>query len=262
MTAFANVTDPAVQLAPPPIADDAGVPLTVHHLNFVVLDAQSIADWRARRAPLGMRPATYRDFCATFFAAAQKDGYREQDIDVRLKGSAAVIYSGRHKELPTEMSKWRIEFSKARHDRRKPSPAEETTISDSFQRLYFHQPLPFRRPFDSMFYLQIDAQKSDYDIQLSSELIERNCLASPIRDPEDDFTIYDGKYGFIHDCIAIGVLNEVFLWSHRWTSQLGRSVNVKAFGKDGPPNKTAVIGELSSHFRFQDWTIRVPTHLD
>jgi hypothetical protein len=69
---------------------------------------------------------------ARHFAAAQKDGYGEQDIDVRLKGSAAVIYSGRHKELPTEMSKWRIEFSKARHQ--KASLAEETTISDSFQR--------------------------------------------------------------------------------------------------------------------------------
>jgi hypothetical protein len=98
----------------------------------VKLDAQSIADWRARRAPLGMRPATYREFCSTLFAAARKDGYGEQDIDVRLKGSAAVIYSGRHKELPTEMSKWRIEFSKARHQ--KASLAEETTISDSFQR--------------------------------------------------------------------------------------------------------------------------------
>ena len=262
MTYLANVIDPVVQLAPPRIADDAGVPLTAHHLNFVKLDAQSIADWRARRAPLGMRPGTYRDFCLTFFVAAQKDGYREQDIDVRLKGSASAIYSGPHKELPTEMSTWRTEFSKARHGHPKPSLAEETIIKDSFQRLYFHQPLPVRRPFDSMFYLKIDTGKSDYDIQLCSELIERKCFASPIRDPQEEFTIYDGRYGFIFDCIAIGVLNEIFLWSHRWTSQLGRTVNVKVFGKNGPPNKTAEIGELSSHFRSQDWIIRVPAHLD
>jgi hypothetical protein len=262
MTGFANVIDPAVQLAPPRIADDAGVALTVHHLTFVELDAQAIADWRARRAPLGMRPATYRELCSTFFVAAAKDGYREQDIDIRLKGSASVIYSGRHKELPTEMSQWRAEFSKARHNHRNPSLAEETAIGESFQRLYFHQPLPFRRPFDSMFYLKVDAERSDYDIQLSSEMIERNCLASPIRDPRDDLAIYDQKYGFIYDCIAIGVLNEIFLWSHRWTSKLGRSVNVKAFGKNGPPNKTADIGDLSSHLRSEDWIIRVPKALE
>ncbi|MEP6495014.1 MAG: hypothetical protein ABJF01_20170 [bacterium] len=258
MTGFANEIDSAVVLAPPAIADDAGIRLSVHHLNFVALDSQGIADWRARRAPLGMRPAMYREFCSTFFAAAHKDGLGPHDIDVRLKGSASVIYSGRHKRLPTELNEWRTEFGKTRLGRPAPTVAEELDIVDSFQRLYFHQPLPFRRPFDTMVCLKIDREKSDYDIQVSSDLIERRCMDSTIRHAFDDWSIHDPKYDFIYDLIASSVINEIYLWSHRWTVALGRSVNVKVFGATGPRNRTAQIGDLSSHFRAQDWMIRIP----
>jgi hypothetical protein len=67
--------DLAVQLMPPRISDDAGVPLSVHHLEFIGCTAQVVADWRARRSPLGMSPAVYRDFCQTLFQAASRRRY-------------------------------------------------------------------------------------------------------------------------------------------------------------------------------------------
>jgi hypothetical protein len=88
----------ATQLAPGPIADDWGIRLTVSHVEFVGLDGTGIADWRARRAPLGMSACQYRKFCDSLFSAADDD--EVTDLDARLKGSAAALYSGRHKSLP------------------------------------------------------------------------------------------------------------------------------------------------------------------
>jgi hypothetical protein len=46
-----------VQLAPPRIADEAGVFLAVRLLEFVGRDAPAVSDWYTRRSPLGMTSA-------------------------------------------------------------------------------------------------------------------------------------------------------------------------------------------------------------
>ena len=55
-----------------------------------------------------MNPAGYRDFCTAFFAATLADNV--PDVDARLKGSAAVIYSGRHKRLPANWADQIVAF--------------------------------------------------------------------------------------------------------------------------------------------------------
>lgn len=254
MTGLANEIDLAVQLAPPRIADDAGVALAVHNLEFVGVDAQGIADWRARRAPLGMPPARYRSFCASFFAAAGVDNL--PDADVRLKGSAAVVYSGRHKRFPPTRADYLNAFARAHG--RPPTPSEEDDLWARFNRFWGHHSVPRRRPFDSMYELNLDTERSDYDVQISSDEIERRCsaivgsvsgLTRPLRHP---------TYGFLDDALVALAVPAIATWANRWTATLGRTVAVKAFDGAGPANATGRIGELSSHFRTQDWMIRAP----
>jgi hypothetical protein len=90
MTGTANEMDLGVQLMPPRISDDAGVPLSVHHLEFIGCSAQGVADWRARRSPLGMTPAVYReliDYVETDFPGAVS-GKTVSTRDSRLGFSA------------------------------------------------------------------------------------------------------------------------------------------------------------------------------
>ena len=158
----------ATQLAPAPIADDSGIRLTVSHVEFVGLDGRGIADWRARRAPLGMSAYQYRLFCRSLFLAAQAD--RMKDLDARLKGSAAAFYSGRHKSLPMTWSEFVNSLAQALG--RTPTPSEVHQLSERVQRFQSFQGQPRRCPFDSMLKLQLHTDRSDYDIQLSSKEIE------------------------------------------------------------------------------------------
>ena len=245
----------AAQLAPTAIADDAGVRLAVSHAEFVGLDAQHVADWRARRAPFGMTPSQYRDFRETLLHAVQAD--KVHDLDVRLKGSAAAVFSGRHKQMPATWPDFVAALAAALS--RQPSASEETDLRERLDRFLGFQPMPRRRPFDCMHKLQLDPDPSDYDIQLSSGVIEHRCStilgrmppgsAPPLRHP---------KYGFLDDALVALAVPYVSLWKNRWTLTLGRTVAVKAFDGRGPENHTKAIGELSSHFRSEDWILQPP----
>jgi hypothetical protein len=254
MTGTANELDLAVQLMPPRISDDAGVPLSVHHLEFIGRTAQHLADWRARRSPLGMSPAVYREFCEALFQAASLDGLSA--IDVRLKGSAAVIYSGRHKQLPATWTEVVAEFNRVRG--RPPTSTEENDLRQSYDKLWSLQSWPRRRPYDSMHKLNLDTHPSDYDIQVSSDDIENRCKAilrlgllppRPLNHPQ---------YGFLDDKLVALAAPQIAHWANSWTRKLNRTVAVKAFGGAGPQNQTSTIGELSAHFRAQDWILKPP----
>ena len=253
MTWVANAIDLAAQLAPAAIADDVGVRLSVHHMEFVGLDGQHLADWRARRAPLGMAPAQYREFCTTLFAAAQRDNL--VDLDVRLKGSAAVIFSGRHKQMPATWSEYLHALNQALG--RAPTASEEQDLRIRLDRFWAFQPVPRRRPFDSMHKLQLDPHRSDYDLQVSSDEIERRCSTILSLRPQLA-PLRNTKYGFLDDALVALAAPLIMNWKNRWTATLGRQVAVKAFDRSGPENRTTVIGELSSHFRSEDWIVQPP----
>jgi len=246
--------DIASQLAPTPIADDAGVRLAVAHVEFLGIDGRSIADWRARRAPLGMSAYQYRVFCRSLFLAVRTD--RLADLDVRLKGSAAAFYSGRHKSLPATWP----EFDKGLSDAlgRSPFTSERDDLRERVETFQGFQGQPRRRPFDSMWKLQLDAHPSDYDIQLSSRDIHARCVALLNTFPQMAPSLLHPKYGFLDDGLVATAVPTIWSWASRWTIALQRHVAVKAFGAEGPANKTDTIGELSSHFRTDDWILRAP----
>lgn len=244
----------ATQLAPAPIADDSGIRLTVSHVEFVGLDGRGIADWRSRRAPLGMSAYQYRLFCRSLFLAARAD--RLKDLDARLKGSAAAFYSGRHKSLPTTWLEFANSLTQAL--RRAPTASELGQLGEQVQRFHSFQGQPRRCPFDSMFKLQLNTDPSDYDIQLSSREIESRCIALHQAVPAIAPSLRHPKYGFLDDALVAIVMPMILRWAARWTLVFGRTVAVKAFGAGGPENKTTTIGELSSHFRSDDWGLQPP----
>lgn len=246
----------AAQLAPVPIADDWGIRLAVSHVEFLGLKGRHIADWRARRAPLGMSAYQYREFCDELFLAAQADGLQNKNLDARLKGSAAAFYSGRHKSLPTAWS----DFVKALADllQRTPTPSELDELNQRVERFRGFQEQPRRCPFDSMFWLQLHTDRSDYDIQLSSKEIESRCIALRTAFPAIAPNLRHPKYGFLDDGLVSIAVPMILRWAAQWTVVFGRTVAVKAFGADGPENRTKTIGELSSHFRSDDWVLQPP----
>jgi len=246
----------ATQLAPTPIADDSGIRLTVSHVEFVGLDGRGIADWRARRAPLGMSTYQYRLFCRSLFLAVRADRLQDQDLDARLKGSAAAFYSGRHKSLPMTWSEFVKSLQQAL--RRTPTPSELDELRERVQRFQSFQGQPRRCPFDSMFTLQMHTDPSDYDIQLSSKEIESRCIALHKVMPTIAPSLRHPKYGFLDDGLVSIAVPMILRWAAHWTRKLKRTVAVKAFGADGPENKTATDGELSSHFRSDDWYLKPP----
>ena len=244
----------ATQLAPAPIADDSGIRLTVSHVEFIGLDARAVADWRARRAPLGMSAYQYRLFCRSLFLAARAD--RLKDLDARLKGSAAAFYSGRHKSLPATWPEFVNGLTHALG--RAPTPSEVDQLRERIERFQSFQGQPRRCPFDSMLKLQLHTDSSDYDIQLSSKEIESRCIALHQALPTIAPSLRHPKYGFLDDGLVSTVVPMILRWAARWSLVLRRTVAVKAFGVDGPENRTTIIGELSSHFRSDDWGLDAP----
>jgi hypothetical protein len=201
-----------------------------------------------------MAPAQYRDFCTTLFAAAQADNL--VDLDVRLKGSAAVIFSGRHKQMPATWPEYLHTLSQALG--RAPTASEEEDLRKRLDRFWAFQPVPRRRPFDSMHKLQLDPHPSDYDLQVSSSEIERRCSRILAVQPRLASSLRNTKYGFLDDALVALAAPLIANWKNRWTTTLGRQVAVKGFGQGGPENQTRVIGELSSHFRSEDWIVQPP----
>jgi hypothetical protein len=246
--------DTASQLAPRAVADDSGFLLTVSHVEFIGLNGRHIADWRSRRAPFGMSPWQYREFCNTLFAAVRAD--RIADVDARLKGSAAVLYSGRHKHLPPTLREY--EETLDRHLGTTPTAKEMDDLRDRIEKFHRFQGQPLRRPFDSMHKLGLDAYPSDYDVQLSSGAIEARCKTLLGTFPGLASNLTHPTYGFLNDKLVAAVIPNILVWASRCTINLGRTVAVKAFGASGPANQVSTIGDLSSHFRSDDWILEAP----
>ncbi|MFE3383370.1 hypothetical protein ACFXMP_46655, partial [Streptomyces anulatus] len=84
--------------------DDTGYRIQPRDLEFLGLTQQQVRWWRHYRAPLGTTPHQFKRMSASLFRALCSACERPQDYDVRLQGSWAFFFSGRHKDFPTERS--------------------------------------------------------------------------------------------------------------------------------------------------------------
>jgi hypothetical protein len=217
--------------------DDSGYQITPRDCEFLGITPQAVADWHARRAPLGMTPQQYGDFRDSLFAALQRDGFSPDDVDVRLQGSSAHFFSGPHKELPTAET-IQDPAAAARYEQWRGDAQEH----------------PLRRPFDSMYRLGLEPEPSDYDVQVSSDAMVAR--AEAVRQESfPDRELLHPKYGFVRKEIAESAFPELYANASEQGAALGRPVVPAVFPGSGPPD-TSGSGRPSSHFRDTDWLIR------
>jgi hypothetical protein len=242
-----------IALRPPVIADDHNIEISAGQVDLLRLTPRGIVDWRARRAPLGTVPGVYRKFCVELHEAAQRD--RITDLDARLKGSAAIFFSGPHKNFPRSA---REASQLATAKRGRLPPGRVADIRAAYDAFVAQGRRPARNPFDSMYHLGIERGPSDYDVQISSSTVARLCREAFEQDDDATPPLEDPRYGFFADKWFSFACPQIASWKDEWSGRLGRLVNVKAFDRTGPPDKTTEIGSLSSHFRDTDWILIQP----
>ncbi|MFC4145221.1 hypothetical protein ACFO0M_03030 [Micromonospora mangrovi] len=218
-------------------ADDSGYRVTPADCEYLGISPEAVADWHARRAPLGMTPEQFGEFRTSLEEALRLDGIDPRAVDLRLQGSSAHFFSGAHKELP------KLEdIPDAEAQRR----YQEWRGDESEH--------PLRRPFDSMYRLGLDEEPSDYDVQVSSDAVATK--ADEVRQATGgaDGPLYHPKYGFVVKRFVEGSMPHLLEWAERQTQVLGREVVPAVFSSTGPPDHSA-SGKVSAHFRDSDWLL-------
>lgn len=232
--------------------------MTADQIAFLDLTAQAIMDWRARRAPLGLKPSEYRAFCIELHRVIDREGITE--LDVRLKGSAAAFFSAPHKVFPETADRC-VELAQKKKTGRTPA-----AVRAAYERFMAGAADTLKRPpFDSMFKLGVASDRSDYDIQMSSGQIARRCREARDAATADErarWELVRAGFGFFEDIWFDLACPLVASWSDDWSGRLGRTVTVKAFDHSGPLDKSSEIGLLSSHFRDIDWMLSQATVMD
>lgn len=237
-------------------ADDNGYVPTTEHLDFLGLTEQNLIDCESRTCPLGMTLRQFQSFQNSLKQALQRDNIN--NCDIRLKGSSAHFYSGYHKPMPWDRNGLVKNFRKLRE--RLPEEDELEEIESRIDGIWpTDQQRPERRPFDSMYCIGVDTDRSDYDIQISSsEIAERaRQRIGSLKITVEDSTLVSEVYDFIQKDIIISICPALTQWSILQRDKLQRGVWIAAFDGEGPPNKEddPKVGRLSSHFRPTDWRL-------
>jgi hypothetical protein len=212
--------------------DDSGYQFQPRDGDYNGILPDTVLEWAARIAPLGMSPQDFRSFLESLADALAASGVTPNQVDARLQGSSAHFFSGQHKSLPTE----------AEHPR---AVAQfDVWLADDPDR-------PLRRPFDAMHRLGLENVPSDYDVQLSSDaMIDRVRLIQKLffPDQKDLYTRYD----FVKHALFEMAFPPVYRWSKLEQRRLNREVAPALFKGSGPPDKSPGV---SSHFRDTDWRL-------
>lgn len=216
--------------------DDSGYRIRPRDCDFLDISPEQVEAWANREAPLGMTPEQFSEFRETLFDAFQREGFRPDDLDVRLQGSSARFFSGEHKSLP---------LASDLRGNPEASARMEQWFGDDPDR-------PLRRPFDSMHRLGLEGEPSDFDIQISSDAMTEACRRQwELTGSPSEFI--HPKYGFVNKGTFESMFPNLWEWAGRWTEETGRPVVPALFPSAGPPD-TSVAG-VSSHFRESDWQI-------
>ncbi len=111
-----------------------------------------------------------------------------------------------------------------------------------------------------MLRIGIDRVPSDYDLQLSSDVIVARCeqTARAIGMTVTRETTIDGSYDFVRKDLLRAAMRHLSEFGALMSDALQRDVTIAVFDSAGPPDKSATIGALSSHFRDSDWCLAPP----
>lgn len=237
----------------PPITDESGYRVRHVDVHFLHLSLADIEHWRSRKAPLGMTVSQFHYFIQTLGEALARDGINT--VDVRLKGSSAQFFAGPHKPMPRTRAEI-VQVFRALRDRT-PEPDELDEISTRFHDLWDERSCPRQRPFDSLHRLRVDRYPSDYDLQISSDEIVARARAQcdDLNIPLAAFRVESETYDFVEKDLLEKTCPFLVKWAFLRSDILGRQVTLAVFPSEGPPNRVASHGSLSSHFRASDWIL-------
>jgi hypothetical protein len=183
-----------------------------------------------------MTPGEFGEFQSSLFDALRREGFSPENLDVRLQGSSARFFSGEHKELPA--------YSDL-HDNAAAQARLERWLGENDSQ-------PLRRPFDSMYRLGLEDEPSDYDLQLSSDVMADACRQQWESEGSHGDFIHR-KYGFVNKDVFESMFPALWEWADEWTARTGRAVVPALFDSSGPPDTTSK--GVSSHFKDTDWRI-------
>lgn len=218
-------------------ADDRGYQLRPRDAEYLNVSPQQVRWWHRREAPLGMTPRKYQEFKESLYAALEADGISPDDVDIRLQGSSARFFSGFHKRLATEDD---------------PEVQENETAQQGL-RDWFEGDTerPYRRPFDAHRRLGLMKKKSDFDIQISSDVMVRKCQETW------DRGVFRGRfisprYGFVNKDCFHDAFPALTRWAGAQSGKQARKVAPALFKSAGPRDNSPGV---SSHFRSTDWML-------
>jgi len=231
------------------------------------LDQDAIDRWAHREAPLGMPPQWFGEFQSSLRDALAADGIDPGTVDVRLKGSAAEFFSGPRKSMPT------MEGLAADLESGRISPeAYDRAVGRLTQMLSGSggEP-PVARPFDTMYRLGLDPERSDYDINVCSDEMFRRALSmwdenvyGGVRGDgtrEVPIKPADRNHGYLtNDVLVRNAFPHLREWAAHWDERLGRHMSYAIFMSSGPEDTTMTPGHsgVSVHYRDTDWVILRP----
>ncbi|WP_330174912.1 hypothetical protein OG875_16010 [Streptomyces sp. NBC_01498] len=238
--------------------DDTGYRVQERDLAFLGLTRRQVDWWRRFQAPLGTTPRQFKDMSSSLYRALCGGCERPEEYDVRLQGSWAFFFSGRHKDFPTEqeLAGQPVALERFREWMGAAPPAER----------------PARRPFDSLYRLGALDEKgmpvgpSDGDFHLSSDVMVETARrkwdelknAGKLSEADLRTGFFHQKYHFVNRTAVREAFPDLARWATVWKERLGRAVAPSVFPSAGPPDKSQVGNGVSTHYRDSDWVVPFP----
>lgn len=235
--------------------DDTGYRIQSRDLAFLGLSRQQVDWWRRFKAPLGTTPQQFKDMSSSLYEALCSRCERAGDYDVRLQGSWAFFFSGRHKDFPTEQEL-----------------AGQPVALERFREWMGSTPpneRPARRPFDALHKLGVvdtngmPTGPSDGDFHISSDVMvtaarqkwEELKAAGKLSDEDIRKGFIHQKYSFVNRTAIREAFPDLAKWAAVWEERLGRGVAPSVFPSSGPPDKSQEGNGVSTHYRDSDWVV-------
>ncbi|MFE3512329.1 hypothetical protein [Streptomyces sp. NPDC059129] len=235
--------------------DDTGYLIQPRDLEFLGLTRQQVDWWRRYQAPLGTTPQQFKELSSSLYQALCSACEHPEEYDVRLQGSWAFFFSGRHKNFPTErdLAGQPLALERLRAWMGS-TPASER---------------PARRPFETLYKLgALDENgtpvgPSDGDIHVSSDLMVAAAQkkwdelkgAGKLTDADIQKGFIHQKYKFVNRTAVREAFPNLEKWMSVWKERLGRPVVPSLFPSSGPPDKTQEGTGVSTHYRDSDWLV-------
>jgi hypothetical protein len=232
--------------------------------DFAGVSESDIHNMKTRAAPLGWSPRQWKQAQQELHAALRADGLK--DADVRIHGSSTTFASLKNPEKSFPRSE---EELVRRLSEKAATPDQIQRAAEAYRAGGFSDgsAVPRDMFWDASHRLGL-GERSDYDVQISSDALEQRMTAYQAAHPDEAMRttpgdqwqhwFWDTRPGPVEPAEAgswkhwyVGEQHPTLnAWVRNWERELGRQVNLAGFNSHGP--------EGISAFRSDDWILKSP----